>query len=146
MPTAGRLAGAFAFALLGAYLAYLTIPLFEEGRTPSYWWPLTIGAGFWSGWVVVGSRVGRGTSAAIGNGLTGIAAQLFWTLFLMSGVDMIKKAMRKSYDNVLEAIVNIFELGAEHAVNLGSMEVIVTALAGGVLCGFFAEFFGRRFT
>jgi hypothetical protein len=144
MPTAGRLVGAITFALLGAYLAYLTAPLFKEGRIPSYWWPLTIGAGLWAGWVVVGARVGRGYRAAMGNGITGIAAQIFWILFVLSAVDMIKKSLRKSYDNPLEAVVNVFELGAEHAVVLGTKEVIVFAIAAAIVSAVLAEYFSRR--
>ena len=146
MPTAGRLAGALAFAVLGAYLAQLTMPLFKEGRIPSYWLPLTIGAGLWAGWVVVGSRAGRGSRPAIGNGLTGAFAQVFWILFVISGVDMVKKSLRKSYDNPLEALVNVFELGAEHAIALGSSEVLVTIVVGGIIGGLFTEFFAKRFS
>lgn len=145
MPTAGRLAGALCFALLGALLAYLTIPLFKEARVPSFWWPLTIGSGLWAGWVVVGSRVGRGISSAIGNGLTGVAAQVFWILFVLASVEMVQKSLRKSYDSALEAIVNVFELGIGHAVVFGAnMDVLTAIVAGGIVCGLIAEFFGRR--
>ena len=54
MPTTGRLVGAICFAALGLYLGYLAQPFFEEGRIPTYWWPLCGLAGAWSGWVVVG--------------------------------------------------------------------------------------------
>jgi len=145
MPTTGRLVGAICFAALGLYLGYLAQPFFEEGRIPTYWWPLCGLAGAWSGWVVVGKRAGRGYSPAIGNGLTGTATLIFWILFIMSFVDMIEKSFRRSYDDPLEALVDVFQLGIEHAVRLGQMDVIVTALVGGVLAGIVTEFFGRRF-
>lgn len=144
MPTGGRLVGAICFAALGAYLALLAIPFFEDGQVPSFWWPLCILAGVWSGWVVVGKRVGQGYSAAIGNGLTGTATLIFWIIFVISFVDMIEKSFRRSYDDPLEAIVNVFELGIEHALRLGQMDVIVAALVGGVIGGIVTEFFGRR--
>ena len=145
MPTAGRLIGAICFAALGAYLGLLALPYFEDGQVPSYWFPLCAGAGLWSGWVVVGKRAGLGYSSGIGNGLTGVATTIFWILFAISSADMIKKSFRKSYDDPLEAIVNIFELGLEHAIRLGQSEVVVTALVGGVVAGLITEFFARRY-
>ena len=146
MPTTGRLVGALCFAALGLYLGYLAQPYFEEGRIPSYWWPLCGLAGVWTGWVVVGKRVGLGFSSSIGNGLTGLAAMVFWILFIMSFTDMIKKSFRRSYDDPLEALVNVFQIGIEHAVRLGQSDVIVAGLVGGVIAGIVTEVFGRRFS
>jgi len=144
MPTGGRLVGAICFAALGAYLALLCLSYFEDGQIPRFWWPLCCLAGVWSGWVVVGKRVGLGYSASIGNGLTGTAALVFWIVFVIAFVDMVEKSFRKSYGDPLEAIVNVFELGLEHALRLGQADVIVAALVGGVIGGLVTEFLGRR--
>lgn len=145
MPTAGRLAGAIAFGVLGAYLAFITIPLFEEGKQPGYWWFLCIGAGVWSGWVVVGKRAGRGYGSGIGNGLTGVVAQVFWILFIFSSMVMLQKSLRRSYDGPVEAVVNIFELMIEHAMPFATSDVLTAIGVGGVLGGLVAEYYGRRY-
>lgn len=145
MPTGGRLIGAICFGFLGAYIAYIAGPLFEDGRQPNYWFPLCGLAGIWSGWVVVGKRAGRGYSSGVGNGLTGAAAMIFWILFLMSFADMISKSLRRSYDDPVEALVNVFEIASEYAVRFATADVIIALLVGGVVGGLVTEFFGRRF-
>lgn len=146
MPTFGRLMGAICFAALGAYLATITTPLFEEGTVPSFWMPLCVAAGLWSGWVVVGKRAGHGVSSGVGNGITGVVAQVFWIIALYSLYEMIVRSMRKTYDGPLEAIVGIFELAWEHAQELGTVDVIVSALVGGIIAGLITEFFSSRFS
>ncbi|MEY1555940.1 TrgA family protein [Yoonia sp. R2331] len=145
MPTAGRLTAALALALLGGYLAYLTSPLFEEGSLPGFWWPLCILAGVWAGWVVMGKRAGRGYSAAVGNGFTGVAAQVFWILFLTAGADMLQKSMRRSYDGPIEAVIDVFQLMWEYAQDLGTQEVGVALVVGAICAAFFSEFYAKRF-
>ena len=145
MPTTGRLVGAICFGALGFYLGYLAHPFFEEGRIPHYWWFLCGASGAWSGWVVVGKNAGKGYSSAIGNGLTGGAALIFWILFIISFADMIDKSFRRSYNDPLEALVDVFQIGIEHALRLGQTDVVVAAFLGSVLLGIVTEFFGRRF-
>lgn len=145
MPTAGRLTAAIAFAVIGAYVAFLISPLFEQDKEPSWWIPLCVLAGIWSGWVVVGSRAGRGYSSGIGNGITGIAAFIFWVLFLMSFADMIKRSLRKTYEGPVEAVVNVFELMSEYMFAFWSPTLIGIIVLCGVGGGLFSEFFAKRF-
>lgn len=145
MPTAARLAAAIAFAALGAYIAYVTAPMFEDGSMPSFWWPLCIGAGVWAGWFMVGKWAGRGTSAAIGNGLTGVMAQVFWIMFIYCFMIMIQKSLRRSYDGPVEAVVNVFEIIIEEAQFFYSLEFVGTLLAMGIAGGLFTEYFGKRY-
>jgi len=146
MPTAGRLAGAVAFLILGLVLAYLCIPNFEEGQVPGWWLPMCGAIGVWAGWVVVGPRTGNGFSTGLGNGWTGVAAVIFWAIFLYSFFEMIKKSMRNSYDGPMEAVVNVFELMYQNVMQIGTVEIGIAALAGGAVAGLFAEFFGKRYT
>lgn len=145
MPTAGRLIGAFAFAIVAAYLAYVTTPLFEEGRRPSFWYPLCICVGLWAGWAIVGRRSGHGYSASVGLSMTGIAALAFWILFIYSSYDMIGKSMRKAYDGPVEAVVNVFELLAKYGLQFMTLDVITALVVGGFIAGMFTEFFARRY-
>lgn len=145
MPTAGRLTAAIAFAVIGGYIATLISPLFEEGKQPSWWYPLCVLTGVWAGWVVVGKRAGHGYPAGFGNGITGIVAQVFWILFIMAFADMINKSLRKAYDGPVEAVVSVFELMSELALAFWSPTLIAIMLGCGVAGGLFAEFFAKRF-
>lgn len=145
MPTAGRLTSALALAILGGYIAYLTVPLFDEGSVPSFWFPLSIGAGIWAGWVVMGKRAGRGYSAAVGNGFTGVAAMVFWILFLLCGFEMLRKSMRRSYDGPIEAVIDVFALMSDYALQFFTADVIVALVVGAIAAAFFSEFYAKRF-
>lgn len=145
MPTAGRLAAAIALGALGGYLAFLLFPLFDEGTAPTFLYPLSIGAGIWAGWVVIGKRAGRGYNAAIGNGITGMLAMVFWIMFVMSFADMIKKSMRRSYDGPVEAVVNVFEIMIDYAGTLYTNEVAMVLAGGAIAAGLFSEFFAKRY-
>ena len=145
MPTAGRLAGAISFLILGLALAFIAMPLFEEGKMPSWWFPLAGAAGLWTGWVVVGTRTGNGWAAGIGNGITGVVALVFWIMFLFSFFEMIKKSMRNSYDGPMDAVMNVFELMYKNAIQLFNIEMGIAMVVGGLLAGLFSEFFGKRF-
>ena len=145
MPTAGRLTAAIALALLGGYLAWLSAPEFDEGAMPSYWYPLCILTGVWAGWVVMGKRAGRGYSAAVGNGITGVVAMVFWILFIHSFVLMIRKSLRRIYDGPIEAVIDVFQLSLELAQELFITDIGVALVAGAVGAAFFSEFYARRF-
>ena len=145
MPTAGRLIAGVVLAALGAVIAFLTGPLFDEGQEPSYWFPLCILAGLWSGWVVMGKRAGRGYSAAVGNGVTGVLAQVFWILFIVSSVEMVKKSLRRIYDGAVEAAIDVFAIMTELAGTLASWDVVVALVVGAVVAAFVSEFYAKRF-
>ena len=145
MPTTGRLTAAIALAALGFYIAYLAVPEFEEGRVPGYWYPLCIGLGAICGWIVIGSRSNRGYSAAVGNGLTGMAALVFWIVFIVSFMDMIQKSLRRSYDGPVEAVIGVFQLSLELAMDLYTNDIGIALVVGGIAAGLFSEFWAKRF-
>lgn len=146
MPTAGRLAGAVAFAVFGWYIATYSGQYFEEGRTPGFWIPLGVLAGVYSGWVVVGKRTGAGYASGISNGITGTATLLFWMLFLMCFAEMIGKSMRRRYDGPVEAVVDVFALMGDYVVRFAQVELGIVIAIGAVAAGLFSEFFGKRYS
>ena len=145
MPTAARLTGAVLFAGLGLYLAFLTAPLFQEGRLPSYWFLLAIGAGIWAGWFFVGKQGGVPYSASVGVGLTGAAAVVFITIFVHAFVLMIENSMRRRYDGPMEAVVDIFQLLVREGAVLLHGELVISAVVGGIIGGVLTSFIGRRY-
>ena len=146
MPTAARLTAAICFGALGLAFAYMSAQYFAEARQPSYWYPLSGGVGLLAGWIVVGSRVGRGYTAGMANGITGGVTVLFWVFFLMSFADMIQKSMRNAYDGPVEAVVGVFEIMGEYALQFAYIELGVLMFVGSIVGGYITEFVGRRWS
>jgi hypothetical protein len=146
MPTAARLTASICFGALGLAFAFLALAYFEEARGPSYWFPLNGAVGVVVGWIVAGSRVGKGTGSAIGNGITAGMALLFWVFFLMSFAEMIDKSMRNSYDGPVEAVVGVFEIMGDYAVQFAIIELGVLMLIGSIIAGLVIEFAGSRWS
>lgn len=146
MPTAARLTSAMALAVLGAYFAYITVPRFTEGSLPGFWYPLCIAAGVWAGWVVMGKRMGNGYSAAVGNGFTGVFAQVFWIFFILAFVDMLQKSMRRSYDGPVEALIDGAQIALEYGGELFSVDLVIALVVGAIAAAFFSEFYAQRFS
>ncbi len=146
MPTAARLIAAICFGALGLAFAYAATTYFAEARQPSYWFPLNGGIGLIVGWVIAGTRAGNGTGAGIGNGITAGVALLFWVFFFVSFADMIQKSMRNAYDGPVEAVVGIFELIGDYAVQFAHMDLGVLMLVGSVVSGLIVEFVAARWS
>ncbi|MBE1282157.1 MAG: TrgA family protein [Rhodobacteraceae bacterium] len=144
MPSAARLVAATCLAIIAFIVSGQVMPLMPEGTDFGYFTYVNILIGFLCGWIVMGKRAGRGTIAAINNGLTGIAAMLFWALFVQACWEMFWRAMRNRYDGPFEAIVAIIELGAEYGLILLVPNIIATLLIGGLVTGLLTENASRR--
>lgn len=145
MPTAARLAGALAFALLAWYLAGLSLPFFPNTSAPDYWIPASVGIGLIVGWSVCGKRVGRGYNPAISLGVTSAGVMAFGMLFLVSLNEILENSMRLRYAGPIEAVIDIFAQMIELGSYFLDLELVLTLLIGGVICAWLAEFFGRRY-
>lgn len=146
MPTSGKLVAAVLFGALAYYVSMISWPLFEEGTDPPYWMILNAAFGVLMGWIVAGSRAGTGVTAAIGYGVTTVAATAFWSLFAHSFLQMLEKSLARHYDGAMEAVVNTFELGMKMAKTVGSGEVIGVALIGGIIAGLITDWVGQRWS
>ncbi|MAC81721.1 MAG: tellurium resistance protein [Rhodobacteraceae bacterium] len=141
MPTAARLVAAICLGILAFVVSGLVMPLMPEGRSVGPWFtPVNVIVGLLSGWIVMGPRAGRGVVWGINNGLTGMAAMVFWGLFVHSTDEMVRLAMRNRYDGPFEAILAIFYVGLDFARMIVTGGVIVTLLAGGVAAGLVTEY------
>ncbi|MDU9003834.1 TrgA family protein [Sedimentitalea todarodis] len=144
MPTTSRLVAAVCLALLAYVLSRVVMPLMPEGMNFGYFIYVNMGLGVLIGWNVIGSRAGRGTTAAINNGLTGVVALIFWGLFVQGCYEMFDQAMNNRFDGPFEALVAILEIAAEYALILLTPTFILTALLGGALSGLATECAWRR--
>ena len=144
MPTAARLVSAICLMVVAYILSTMVMPLMPESTDFGYFVPVNITLGFAAGWFVMGKRVGRGTTAAINNGLTGVFVLLLWGLAVQSINEMVRLAMRNRYDGPFDAILASFQIGAEWAWEIATVPIGITCLVSAVTVGLIAEFAGGR--
>ena len=144
MPTAARLVAALCLAALAYVVSGMVMPLMPENTDFGYFIPINIGLGLLVGWVAMGKRAGRGTTAAINNGLTGVFLLMLWGIGVQATNEMVRLAMRNRYDGPLEALTAIFEIGAEYALIIATVPIGVVLLIGAVVSGLLTEFAGNR--
>lgn len=144
MPTASRLVAALCLAVLAFIVSGQIIDQAPEGTNFGKFTYVNIGLGIICGWVIMGRRAGRGATWAINNGLTGMAALVFWGLFVQGTNEMFRLAMRHRFDGPFEAVLAIFTLGVEFGQQLLVPHIIWTLLIGGVLSGVLTEAAWKR--
>lgn len=144
MPTVGKFICAIGLAALG----------WQATQTVKAIWPIEEGFGRFSeftallglviGWWVMGKRIGRGYMAALGAGLTGLGAYLFWEFLLLSFYEMIQRSLDLRYKGPVEAILGMFDIAFEYAQNVYYWPLIGMLVGGAMLIGLIAEVFTRR--
>lgn len=144
MPTAARLMGAICLAIVGFVISTMVMPLMPESTDFGYFIPINIVLGLLAGWIVMGKRVGRGVTAAINNGLTGVFVLMLWGISVQAINEMVRLAMRNRYDNAFEALTAVFQIGAEYAWIISTVPIGIALLISAVLSGLLTEFAGNR--
>ena len=144
MPTAARLMAAICLAVVGYVISTMVIPLMPESTDFGNFIPINIVLGLLAGWFIMGPRVGRGTTAAINNGLTGVFVLMLWGVALQATYEMVRLAMRNRYDNAFEALTAIFQIGAEYAWIVCTVPIGITLLISALISGLLAEFASNR--
>jgi len=139
MPTAARLVAAVLLGVLAWMVSEQVKLLMPDRSAFGNFNVINLVLGIVIGWQVIGSRCGRGYSAAIGNGLTGGAVLLFWGLLIHAAVEMFERSMRLRYDGAFEAVAAVFELMAEYGLMMATPLVGGTLVVGAILAGFIAE-------
>ncbi|WP_120504892.1 TrgA family protein [Sulfitobacter mediterraneus] len=140
MPTAAKLTAAICLAAVGYILSLMVMPLMPESTDFGYFVPLNMFLGLCVGWFVMGRRAGRGTTAAINNGLTGVFVLMLWGVGVQAINEMIRLAMRNRYDGPFEAMVAVFQIGAEFAVIVITVPIVIVAVIASIIGGLLVEF------
>lgn len=144
MPTAAKVVAALFFAALGYLSADIAKPLLPEG-TPTHWMNETVAFfGLLMGWNVVGTRVGDGTRASFGYGLTAAVLTAFWSLFMFAGADMLDKSMARRYRGPIEALQDMFGIFTDYAAMILVPSMFLAIVIGGGFGGYIAEWASRR--
>ncbi|WP_439142374.1 TrgA family protein [Planktotalea sp.] len=144
MPTAARVIAALCLAALAWLVSEQIKELFEDDKPFGNFNLINTGIALVVGWQVVGSRAGRGMSAAINNGLTGGIMLFLWCSLAHGAIEMFERSMRNRYDGALEALAAMFQLIAENAILVATPLILGTLVVGSALSGLFAEFTAKR--
>ena len=144
MPTGSRLLCAVCLAIVGFVVSGLIIPLFPERTNFGNFTNINMALGALCGWIVMGPRTGHGVSSGITNGITGVAALVFWALFVQGCYEMVRLAMANRYKGPFEAIVAVFEIAIVYSLIIFTPTVLGTLLVGAVLSGLAGEVAARR--
>lgn len=146
MPDAAKLVAAICLAGVAFLLSGLFMPVFEEavGETNFGWFVyVSVALGVLVGWISMGKRAGRGVSAAVTNGVTGVFLLILWALFVQASNEMTRLAMKNRYDGPMEAIAAVFQIMAEWGLMLVNMPILLTAVAGAFVSGILTEYAWR---
>lgn len=144
MPSAARLVAAICLAVFAYIVSQLIKPLMPEGTDFSHFDTINVLLGVVIGWVAMGNRAGRGTTAGINNGMTGIFLLMLWGIGVQAAIEMTNLALKNRYDNVFEAITAVFQIGAEYAVQIATVEIGITLFLAAVVAGLLTEFAAKR--
>ncbi|WP_197919419.1 TrgA family protein [Thiosulfatihalobacter marinus] len=144
MPTANNLVAALCLAFLGAILAELVKPQMPEGYDFGYFTLVSAALGLVVGWKVMGPRAGKGGVMAINNGVTGVLALVIVGLLVFGANEMLARALKRRYDEPIEAIQQIVELAVEFSLYLMDAKVIGVLVIGAVVSGALTEAAYRR--
>lgn len=142
--TAARVVAALFLALTGWVASRAVMAQMDELQNFGLFEYVNTALGAAVGWVVIGSRTGRGMSNAVGVGITAAVVLTFWGLFVQSAREMVIMANRRLYDGPLEALIGMFGIGIDFFLQIMTPSVIAALLFGGVLSAVFAESASRR--
>ncbi len=146
MPTAAKIIGAVAFAIVGFLAALAYIPQLPEATSTGYFPEITAALGLPIGWRSVGAQARRGYVEAASLGLRGAIFLVFWALFGFSLYFMIRRSTRMLYQDAGEAVLDVPMLMIQYGKLLWAQQVVGTLAIGGVLGGILTEFAGRRWS
>jgi hypothetical protein len=146
MPTASKLAGAFAFAVLSFFAAQSFIPHLPEGSVIGMFREITTAIGLAVGWFVMGRLTGHGYLDAIGSGMRTQLTVVFWALLGFSIYFMVKKSTHMMYDGPMEAVIGVFDIMLDYGKKLLVPDMAAILLGGGALAGILTEWAGKRWS
>ena len=147
MPTMAKLFSAIMMAVLGWIGADTVGAHLPEEVQQAMLRPITAFLGLIIGWRFLGRRVGRNWRTAIGFGLSSVVFLVVAGVFTFSVLEMLKRALRKTYEGPVDAIEGVFEIAADFGRDyLPHADVVTTGIIGGIVVGIVAEFIARRWS
>lgn len=134
-------------AVTGLCLGNLVLPVLPNMLRGAEALPVVAASfGLLIGWRVMGPMKGYGFVQSIGAGLRAATFVSIWTLAYLGAAQMLRLSLHMRYDEVSEAILDIFAQGLYYAVVLAQPQVLATLLVGGALSGILARWGARRWS
>ena len=96
------------------------------------------------GWKVMGPSVGKGYLESAAAGLKTMVVLVFVSLMSIGLYEMLQNSWKMRYEGPLEAMVDVFALMLDRAPTLGTFNVLVVMVVGGIIGGLLAENANRR--
>ena len=146
MPTVAKLVAAAGFGAIGWIGSQMIRPLMPPNTDFGWFDVVNVVLGLLCGWIVTGSRLGRGYPEGISAGLTGLGALVFWALFVQSFNEMIERALERRYTGPVEGLIALFEIGVEFGVVLLNGTLIGVLVGGAMFVGLIAERMSHRWS
>lgn len=144
MPTAAKLVGAFAFALLAFFTAQIVVPHLPEGTKYEHMWQVAAVVGLACGWMIMGPMARRGYVRSVGSGMKTAVIATAWALLVYAIGEMLRQTLRNMYDGPMEAVVDIVRIFIKFGAYVLFPDVLAVLLVGGGLAGMLTEWAAKR--
>ncbi len=144
MPTAAKLFGGVAFAILGWLTAHVYSAALPDGVRVGALREIVAAIGLISGWRIAGRSAGKGYYAAMGGGIRSGIVMAFFALLGFSIYEMVLLSIKMRYDGPMEAVLGVFDLMLKYGKLMLTTGTLVTLFGGSILGGWIAEFGGRH--
>ena len=144
MPTMGRLVAAICMGGLAYYTAGIVMAIWPDDYNFGWFREFSALVAVFTGWRVIGRRLGNGIVPGINAGLTGLAVMLFWIFLLLSFNEMIGRSLDLRYDGPFEALNGMFEISFEWAQNLQNVRLWIFLVGGAMIIGLVSELVSKK--
>jgi len=68
---------------------------------------------------------------------------VFWSMFLHSWGEMLRRSLDRAYDGPVEAVAEVFELMVDYLFLMSTVPVWTTLIVGGIVAGIVTGIFGK---
>ncbi|MFP5479708.1 MAG: TrgA family protein [Alphaproteobacteria bacterium] len=144
MPTGAKAMSAAAFAVLGWLTANVYVANMPVVEAVGSVREIVALIGAIVGWKVMGPSVGKGYLESAAAGLKTMVVLVFVSLMSIGLYEMLQNSWKMRYEGPLEAMVDVFALMLDRAPTLGTFNVLVVMVVGGIIGGLLAENANRR--
>ncbi|SIT00127.1 hypothetical protein SAMN05421759_10979 [Roseivivax lentus] len=143
MPTAPKLVAGLLLAALAYVASEMVKPLMPSSTVFGWFSEVNLLIGFVVGWRQVGSGAGRGTAAAISNGVTGTFTMVVSCLAVHAINTMVEDSFDRKFRTVFEAINAAIGNFLEYGAVLLSPGFLGLFVLGAVIIGMATEISGH---
>lgn len=141
--TLSRLAGALCLGAVMGAISVPTAPLLQGYMRLPFYFEVNVLCGVIIGWTVLGRRMPTFLTGGLSNGISGGILCLVLALLANGFIRMIDLALKMRFDNVLEAVVSIVDLGLDVLVVIAQPSTLGMFAAGALAAGLLSQFVAR---